>query len=144
MPGVRRPADVHPFRPGAGPFRGPHPASSRTAGRWRPGLAHRPPVAFTGRGRQRSRLGDIIRSLTQAGITRDHADAIVSAMRSVADQDDHPTKAHCDTTIDNLSNNLREHTAAAVSAAETRICRAMLVQTLAILGGLLAILRLLG
>ena len=82
----------------------------------------------------------IIRSLTAAGIAREHADAIVSAMRTVADQDDHPTTEHFDTTIDNL----REHTAAAVSAAEARIYRAMLVQTLAILGGLLAILRLLG
>ena len=82
----------------------------------------------------------IIRSLTDAGITRDHADAIVSAMRSVADQDDHPTKEHFDTT----SDNPREHTVAAVSAAEARIYRAMLVQTLAIPGGLLAILRLLG
>lgn len=82
----------------------------------------------------------IIRSLTEAGITRDHADAIVSAMRAVADEDDHPTRAHFDTTI----NNLREHTAAAVFAAEARIYRAMLVQTLAILGGLLAILRLIG
>ena len=82
----------------------------------------------------------IIRSLTDAGITRGHADAIVSAMRSMADRDDHPTKEHFDTTIDNL----REHTAAADSAAEARICRAMLIQTLAILGGLLAILRLLG
>lgn len=65
-------------------------------------------------------------------------------MRSAADQDDHPIKEHFDTTIDNLGDNLREHTAAAVSAAEARICRAMLIQTLAICGGLLAILRLVG
>ena len=65
---------------------------------------------------------------------------VVSAMRAVADEDDHPTRAHFDTTIDNL----REHTGAAGSAADARIYRAMLVQTLAILGGLLATLRLLG
>ncbi len=82
----------------------------------------------------------IIRSLTEAGINRDHADAIVSAVRAAADQGDHPTTEHFNTTIDGL----REYTAAAASAVEARIYRAMLIQTLAILGGLLAILGLLG
>ncbi len=58
----------------------------------------------------------------------------------VADQDKHVTTEHFDATVENV----RKHTAATVSAAEARIYRAMLVQTLAILGGLLAILRLVG
>ena len=82
----------------------------------------------------------IIRSLTAAGITREHADAIVSAMGTVADHGKHVTTEHFDATVENLRN----HTDATVAAAEARIYRAMLVQTLAILGGLLAILRLLG
>lgn len=82
----------------------------------------------------------IIRSLTEAGITRQHADAIVSAIGVVADQDKHVTTEHLDAAVENL----QEHTAATVSAAEARIYRAMLVQTLAILGGLVAILRLVG
>ncbi len=81
----------------------------------------------------------IIRSLTEAGITRQHADAIVSAI-GAADQHKHVSTEHFDATVENL----QEHTAATVSAAEARIYRAMLVQTLAILGGLLAILRLVG
>ena len=71
----------------------------------------------------------IIRSLTSAGITREHADAIVSAIGAMADHDKHVTTEQLD---------------ARVSAAEARIYRAMLIQTLAILGGLLAILRLIG
>lgn len=82
----------------------------------------------------------IIRSLTEAGITRQHADAIVSAIGAVADRDKHVTTEHFDATVENL----QEYTAATVSAAEARIYRAMLVQTLAILGGLVAILRLVG
>ena len=50
------------------------------------------------------------------------------------------TTEHFDATVENV----RKHTAATVSAAEARIYPAMLVQTLAILGGLLAILRLAG
>lgn len=82
----------------------------------------------------------IIRSLTEAGITRQHADAIVSAIGAVADRDKHVTMEHFDATVENL----QESTAATVSAAEAGIYRAMLVQTLAILGGLVAILRLVG
>ncbi len=82
----------------------------------------------------------IIRSLTDAGISRDHADAIVSAIGAAAEEDKHVTAERLDATVENL----QRHTAATISAAEARIYRAMLVQTLAILGGLLAILRMVG
>ena len=82
----------------------------------------------------------IVRSLTDAGIDRSHADAIAGAVATAADHGDPLTK----TALDAALIALRTEISAAIATAETRIYRAMLVQTLAVLGGVVAILRLLG
>ena len=82
----------------------------------------------------------IVRNLTDAGIERGHADAISSAVASAADHGDPVTKPELDVAL----APLRSEIAAAIAAPEARIYRAMLVQTLAIVGGVVAILRLLG
>ena len=136
------PAATRTRRPGGGRFRPsdpsgrvrlrPNPASSRTANAYR----HRvlPPVRFTSApGHPVRRPHDATRGtgeFPRQGLTScttpspssargpKRASPVTmptpsSAMRAVADEDDHPTTAHFDTTIDNL----REHPAAAVSTA---------------------------
>ena len=82
----------------------------------------------------------IVHSLTDAGIEHGRADAIASAVAAVADHGDPVTKPALDAAL----VPLRSEIAAAIAASEARIYRAMLVQTLAIVGGVAAILRLLG
>ena len=79
-------------------------------------------------------------SLTEAGIDRSHADAIAGAVATAADHGDPVTK----TVLDAALIAVRTEITAAIATAEARIDRAMLVQTLAIVGGVVAILRLLG
>ena len=82
----------------------------------------------------------IVRRLTDAGIESGHADAIATALATAADHGDPVTKP----VLDAVLVPLRSEIAAAIAASEARIYRAMLVQTLAIVGGMVALLRLLG
>ena len=81
----------------------------------------------------------IVRSLTDAGIDRKHAASIAGTVAKAADHDHPSTK----TALDAALTTRRTGISAAVVTAEVRMCRAMLVHTLAVLGGLAAILRLL-
>ena len=82
----------------------------------------------------------VVRSLTDAGIERDQAEAIAAAVATAADHGDPVTRSALDATLAPLPSEIT----AATAAAEARIYRAMLLQTFAIVGGIVAILRLLG
>ena len=75
----------------------------------------------------------IARTLTDAGIDPKHADAITDAVCQAAEHGEHVTPEHLDADL------------AALEARLTwRFAGAMLAQTIAMLGGMAAILRLLG
>ena len=79
----------------------------------------------------------IARQLTGAGLTTEQADAITDAVRQAAEREDYATR----TELDSLATKLD---LASLEARLTwRLAGVMLAQTLAILGGVLAILRLL-
>lgn len=71
----------------------------------------------------------IARSLTDAKLTAEQADAITAAVRQAAEHGDHVTADKFD---------------AGLAALEARIYRAMLVQAGAIVAAVVAVLRLLG
>lgn len=77
----------------------------------------------------------IARTLTDAGIDRDHAAAIADAVRQAAEHGDHATRADLDTQTAGFDARL--------ASLEARIYRAMLLQAGAIVGAVVAILRLL-
>ena len=79
----------------------------------------------------------IARQLTGAGLTAEQADAITDAVRQAAEREDYATR----TELESLATKLD---LANLEARLTwRFAAAMLAQTLAILGGVLAMLRLL-
>ena len=78
----------------------------------------------------------IARQLTGAGLTAEQADAITDAVRQAAEREDYATR----TELESLATKLD---LANLEARLTwRFAGAMLAQTLAILGGVLAMLRL--
>ena len=79
----------------------------------------------------------IARQLAGAGLTTEQADAITDAVRQAAEHGDYATRAE----LDSLATKVD---LASLEARLTwRFAGAMLAQTLAILGGVLAMLRLL-
>ena len=75
----------------------------------------------------------IARQLTEAGIERAQADALADAIRQAAEHGDHVTPERLDAALSGLEARLT-----------WRFAGAMLAQTLATIGGTVAILRLLG
>ena len=75
----------------------------------------------------------IARQLTEAGIDRAHADALADAIRQAAEPGDHVTPERLDAALAGLETRLT-----------WRFAGAMLAQTAAIVGGTVALLRLLG
>ena len=75
----------------------------------------------------------IARQLTEAGIERTQADALADAIRQAAEHGDHVTPERLDAALSGLEARLT-----------WRFAGAMLAQTLATIGGTVAILRLLG
>ena len=75
----------------------------------------------------------IARRLTGTGLSNEQADAITDAVREAAEHGDHVTP-----------EALRAELASLEAHLAWRFAGAMLAQTLAILGGVLAMLRLLG
>ena len=75
----------------------------------------------------------IARQLTAAGIDRGHADALADAIRQAAEHGEHVTPERLDAALAGLETRLT-----------WRFAGAMLAQTLATIGGTVAILRLLG
>ena len=78
----------------------------------------------------------IARQLTAGGFNREQADVLADAIRQAAEHGDHVTSDQFVAGISALETKL--------AATESRIYRAMLIQAGAIVGAVVAILRLLG
>ena len=75
----------------------------------------------------------IARELTEAGIDRAQADVLANAIRQAAEHGDYVTSERLDAALSGLEARLT-----------WRFAGAMLAQTVAIIGGTVALLRLLG
>jgi len=75
----------------------------------------------------------IARRLTEAGVNREQADVMADAIRQAAEHGDHVTPERLDAALAGLEARLT-----------WRFAGAMLAQTLATIGGTVAILRFLG